>query len=748
MSSHPTSFGPAPHTHPGDARRGFTLFEVGISLLLVSFGVVSVLMLFPVGLKQTQASKYKVIAAAKAVELIDTFSGTSDESRTLDIEAPEAWEGKTFAYGNCRWDLEQHTCNFRYGIHPLPDTIARRLDSEGQEILGLLDEGTQIYYTMPMANSNLDERWQNSAPLNEARNLIFAVKGSPQHNALHRLPQKAWPYHYPYPSPPMYTDGGNHYYYKDVPYLIWDDIAGIKFQCLEWWFGSNSARIDYSVSPTGKNTRLEGVFKSFLDYAYDHKGVIGLNQSDKKLPLIKKRREYITKTIEYCEYIITQRLRLPMVGGIQGATEFERYILPAPASGAKSMDGAAYHSLGQQYDLAFAEFCMMGEYPMRSQLMPSGNLGQEAYKIIMQYRTEAALRVQCLRYLAHAMATLATNKYSSGNPLARGDHHIRRVEEEYDAIDNDNARSQDVDNLGESTTVLGKTITAPLIRYLHERSLAAAMRYTACFPYDWGQPRPQQRNIMVDIPLIELDLFSPPRQGRIGGQVAAAMWKPITAQPISNIGYSSAFPGTLDATGQWRPGLAPYKEWDAAQQEQSEFWGEPTHFSLTKTFSPSERCRQLVFWSVDWQTYEDFETAPAATVDACRHPMGAPWNGNQRNLDQRLGPGNSNGDYPYGNAWRNADTYFMLHPEVRMLFTNDVSGLATGANVSAFSSFDRSRDISPAARQDKAFCGMYGADRNFNRQLDRGPVSRNVRLRASAVARFNYYDPRIPVVMR
>jgi hypothetical protein len=46
------------------------------------------------------------------------------------------------------------------------------------------------------------------------------------------------------------------------------------------------------------------------------------------------------------------------------------------------------------------------------------------------------------------------------------------------------------------------------------------------------------------------------------------------------------------------------------------------------------------------------------------------------------------------------------------------------------------------------FNGVYGADRNFNGVLDRGPLSRAVRLRAVLLARFNYYDLRVPAPIR
>ncbi len=52
--------------------------------------------------------------------------------------------------------------------------------------------------------------------------------------------------------------------------------------------------------------------------------------------------------------------------------------------------------------------------------------------------------------------------------------------------------------------------------------------------------------------------------------------------------------------------------------------GPASHFNLTAPFAPQERCRQLVFWAVDWQSYEDYETQPSASIDASRYPLVAP----------------------------------------------------------------------------------------------------------------------------
>ena len=57
-------------------RQAFTLFEVTLSLLLVSFGVISIMMLFPIGIKAEHMARYRLVAAAKAEEMIEAFATT------------------------------------------------------------------------------------------------------------------------------------------------------------------------------------------------------------------------------------------------------------------------------------------------------------------------------------------------------------------------------------------------------------------------------------------------------------------------------------------------------------------------------------------------------------------------------------------------------------------------------------------------------------------------------------------------
>ena len=73
-------------------QRGFTLFEVAISLVVVAFGVVSVLMLFPMGIKAEQMSRLRLYAGVKAEEIIESFADSSNANPTTETEAPDTWE--------------------------------------------------------------------------------------------------------------------------------------------------------------------------------------------------------------------------------------------------------------------------------------------------------------------------------------------------------------------------------------------------------------------------------------------------------------------------------------------------------------------------------------------------------------------------------------------------------------------------------------------------------------------------------
>jgi hypothetical protein len=146
-----------------------------------------------------------LLASAKAMELVETFSGRIGGERMAEFETPEPWETRPFCYSNTRWDMECRNSRFDGGIIPLPLDIAKRLDSDGDEIQSLLASGAYLYYADPKVLPGVDPRFVNNEVPNEAMKLIFAVSGYAQNNAVPVFPWKAWPYRAAYPSPPMYS---------------------------------------------------------------------------------------------------------------------------------------------------------------------------------------------------------------------------------------------------------------------------------------------------------------------------------------------------------------------------------------------------------------------------------------------------------------------------------------------------------------------------------------------------------------
>ncbi len=188
------------------ARSAFSLFEVAISLAIVALSVTSVLLLFPMGVKTQQQARFRLYAAAKAQEMVESFAASHNTNPNIDAEAMQAWDVPV-GYRATHPDLEARLSTHLFGIMPLPMAIARRLDSDNDEIQKILDEGGYLYYSQPQATTNLDPTAYRTAPPNEAQKLVFAVAGYAQNNALFSFPWKAWPYYAPYPSPPV---GGIH----------------------------------------------------------------------------------------------------------------------------------------------------------------------------------------------------------------------------------------------------------------------------------------------------------------------------------------------------------------------------------------------------------------------------------------------------------------------------------------------------------------------------------------------------------
>lgn len=183
--------------HMSRQRQAFTLFEVSLSLAIMTFGVVSMLMLFPQGIKAEQMARLRVIAGMKAQEIIDTFANSSNSQPSTETEAPNAWDVAA-SYRVMSPDLESRVSTHRYGIMPVPLGIARRLESENNEIAEILSQGGQLFYSQASGTSGLEEVKESRVakqPDALTQRLVFAVTGYAQSNNINYLPQKAWPYY-------------------------------------------------------------------------------------------------------------------------------------------------------------------------------------------------------------------------------------------------------------------------------------------------------------------------------------------------------------------------------------------------------------------------------------------------------------------------------------------------------------------------------------------------------------------------
>ncbi len=188
------------------ARSGFTLFEVGVSLLIMGVAVTSVLVLLPSGIQAQQAVRYQFMAAGK----LQTIVGATTAPTTLDEmltwhESPNLADGAVINAANYAPDLEAYANSLSDGCGiPIPPEIARRLDSDGDEIATILSEGGSVFYPAMFGVAEFDGGTPSLAGQagndQAVRRLVFGFRGYAQQNLLTHHPQIAWPYPQQQPS--------------------------------------------------------------------------------------------------------------------------------------------------------------------------------------------------------------------------------------------------------------------------------------------------------------------------------------------------------------------------------------------------------------------------------------------------------------------------------------------------------------------------------------------------------------------
>jgi len=133
-------------------RAGFTFIEIAVSLVLVAIAILTIFLVVPTGIHSQAKVRYRLIAATKALEMVNAMRqqhpSVVNDTRDMDKEGIFPWDAR-MTYKSMAPDMEAWMENLRGTLKPLPDRIAARLDSDDDEIGELLDAGGRLYYFFP-----------------------------------------------------------------------------------------------------------------------------------------------------------------------------------------------------------------------------------------------------------------------------------------------------------------------------------------------------------------------------------------------------------------------------------------------------------------------------------------------------------------------------------------------------------------------------------------------------------------------
>ena len=350
-------------------------------------------------------------------------------------------------------------------------------------------------------------------------------------------------------------------------------------------------------------------------------------------------------------------------------------------------------------------------------------------------------------------------------------------------------------------------ITHDMIVKYHEQCLSIVMRNTAEDPYDWGVLRPVNRPLFTDHPLLQWDIISDtPATGFIrgtdgdpnipSGKVAASQWRPIAPRDITNAGTSESGAvldwNALKGDQSHYNLAAPFSA--AERTRQIVVWSADWQSYQDVETAPSAPVDASRFPRARPDVSTDCDRPGCFTSFYMGRDIENPWWPPPRHLmfiDRRMAS--------------------LRNPEKNLLFMKSMDDLLTGVpivptgdNVFPWTvdadlyhdqganteyrwtkAYMRKNGFPPACPMDQGFIpkfggepidvdtfhdvsirghdprptiswpdpkmifsGRFGADRNANLTLDRGATPRSVRLHATEVGRYNFYDPRLVMSLR
>jgi hypothetical protein len=194
----------------------------------------------------------------------------------------------------------------------------------------------------------------------------------------------------------------------------------------------------------------------------------------------------------------------------------------------------------------------------------------------------------------------------------------------------------------------------------------------------------------------------------------------------------------------WDP---PPIEWFDRPKKAVSPYADRYHFN--NPFALAERCRTIIFWAADWKSYEDAESSPSAPGD--RSDMGR----TQPNINegqpyrwQSERMGNPEQHFVWANPERDGTLDRPPKDAIYVAMTPGWGGTGDIIDSRHHGIFYKRGTTSPLyyAQNFPKWSvwwtfGYWGADRNQNGVFDQGPIPATSRMRATEVARFNFYDP-------
>ena len=774
-------------------RAGVTLFEVMLSMLIMAIAVLSVALILPAGLKAQEGGRYKAVAAITAYNLINLAEHNRAVWYRMKNESNLPYGTTMMTHEPGKWDMERILSSSywtRSAISPVPPDIARRLDSNDDEIGRILDAGGQIFFPSPLpaglgdfegslrgdgaSVSLVDEEISYAFDgFEEAGRLVIGFIGLPQQNALPSHPCTAAPYREWYPSPPATHIRNTVTPEGDVSDVLMDDPNNGTRDFL------NRGSIDLAM------------WKMWSDL------FPGASWEDDFLPMLRGFADYrTTGTIEVEDEngnITQQQVQIspdPVSGACCGGAHYELTLGKVTNPDRNKDFGEQYGDFDNRYLREDVEkwygLCLdflNKQLPSDRQFDPAK--AEERLPTTISYHFETghptAQQVSAMRYFA--AAAMWRTRTDLIDPTAEPEYGWKSVDGTLVYEPREKA-----DGTGTNPLSTGPVADHEMYTAIHEHALRWAADYAEHRPYDWGAPRMYNRAIMMDNPLLQLDLFDGNKQWSTSGDnVINGL-----ADPDRRKGYSPSYrivapQGCTEHIGGnqlvqadtlppvWsevdkyydsaRRNDIPvnyYGNWDCHENNyqivhdrMSASWGRSEHFNLNEPFAAAERCRQMVIWAVDWQQYEDAERTAAVVSDASYYPWDAlrTWTGYSADGSndslayyRERGRGNLGFWGPLGQPllWKESTYDAAGDPAwtgFEELGADGISMKVLMRGVTTRGSEGTAADLKGDGTT-SAWLGWHGLDANGNGTIDVGSVPKSMRMRATVVARFNFYDQR------